>query len=731
LDDWMLRHAHGAVTAVIETDDLDLRALDDQRRDAVVESFATLCRALDFSLQIVVQVRRIPSNWAGSDDGRPGQGDSAHLLESAMRRHWREHLSQTPAFSRRVLLLATCPDGSARNLQQSADAVVECALRVGISARLLRGDALAGCFMHLHLPNRSADAATGWAEEPRHARIGHTLVSGYIMRRLPGSAVRPGWLAPLFAVPAECDVSIHMFPASMIESVSSLGRRLRGLSAQRLLDLDRGAVGDAWNDAAIDNAVALRDRLARNVSRPLHLAMCAVARGPDIAALQRARHDVRAAFAATLCQIESARFRQLDAFLTAAPLGRDRLLEQKLVESRSAATCLPWTQPHFDDGAGYRLGVLGDNGGPVRVDPFDSDRHGNANIAIIAASGHGKSFAIGTIILEALTRGTPAVVIDPEEEYRSLIAALGGDYLALAPGGGMSINVFELVGARRDPRDSPSDLTRAETTQIVVDLVQILCGGSLGEVDRAHVDLAARRAQDRAAAGGRYALLGDCLEELDAAAPPVAVVLRRVCSGPLGELFNRPTSIRLNATVAGISFRDLSSEFVAAATLIVAQWIWGLVRDQRRQRHVIFDEVGILGQHPPLRALLVQLARRCRKYGASLVVATQNAQDFLQTDEGMVVATNCAMVLLGGHRAAETARMERAFGLTEAQRRFLESAVRGEFMLIAGSRRARIRIRVPDLHRRLLAESVTVTRPDLSPSTSPGQSPTGAGPPPR
>ena len=59
-------------------------------------------------------------------------------------------------------------------------------------------------------------------------------------------------------------------------------------------------------------------------------------------------------------------------------------------------------------------------------------------------------------------------------------------------------------------------------------------------------------------------------------------------------------------------------------------------------------------------------------------VATQNAQDLLGTDEGSVVATNCAIVLLGGHRPAETARMEHAFGLTPAQRHFLETAARGE-----------------------------------------------------
>jgi hypothetical protein len=186
-------------------------------------------------------------------------------------------------------------------------------------------------------------------------------------------------------------------------------------------------------------------------------------------------------------------------------------------------------------------------------------------------------------------------------------------------------------------------------------------------------------------------------------------VVQRFCTGALGELFDRETSVRLDRGVCGISLRDTPPEHVAAATLILARWLWRLVRDDPRRRHILFDEVGALCVHPPLRALLVQLARRCRKYSASLVVATQNAQDLLGSDEGAVVATNCAVVLLGGHRAAETSRMEQAFGLTEDQRRFLETAARGEFLLIAGERRVAIRIDVPPEHREILTRRTTTT----------------------
>ena len=373
-------------------------------------------------------------------------------------------------------------------------------------------------------------------------------------------------------------------------------------------------------------------------------------------------------------------------------MGHDLLDAAKLVDTTALSTCLPWTSTTCDDAGGYALGSAVHTGTPVRIAPFDTTHHGNANIAVIAASGQGKSYAIGALVLEAAARGVGSVIIDPEGEYERVVRALGGDYATLAPGCATSLNMFDVGG----------DEQRADTAAAVVELVAVLCGGRLDEVERAHVDAAASDAIATAAREGRVPVLGDCFEALAETSPRPALVLRRFCGGPLGDLFNRPTSARLGAPVVGVSLRDLGTELVPAATLIVAEWLWSLVRRDRRERHIVFDEVGLLCAHPPLRTLLVQLARRCRKYGASLVVATQNAGDLLATPEGTVVATNPAVVLLGGHRGAETARMEAAFALTTAQRRFLESAGRGEFLLLAGSRRLPVRVEVSPLHHALL-----------------------------
>jgi hypothetical protein len=501
-------------------------------------------------------------------------------------------------------------------------------------------------------------------------------------------------------VQTECDIAVHLVPASLGEALGRLSRRLRDFSAHRMLEAERGALGDVHVDIGVDSASALRERLARNQGRPLHLSVIATVRGTTHETVHARSAALHLGFASSLIGVEITHFRHLAALMSTLPLGVDSLGAGKLVDSTAAASCVPWIEAGCADPGGYRLGAAIRSGLPVLVAPFDTSRHPNPNVAVFAASGHGKSFAIGTLVLEAAVAGVNSVIIDPEGEYRTLVGALGGRYLELAPGTDAAVNVFE--GAGDDPE---------EAIAAVVALVTVLCGDQLGDVERAVVDAAARAALQRAADEHRTPLLEDCLATLELEARPVAMVVHRFCTGGLGALFNRPTSLAVDSGVCAISLREMPPEHVAAATLIVARWLWELVRRDRRQRHIVFDEVGALCAHRPLRDLLVQLARRCRKYNASLVVATQNAQDLLGTDEGSVIATNCAVVLLGGHRAAETARMERAFGLTTAQRGFLESASRGEFLLIAGDRRVAMRIEVPELHRSILTGETTSSYP--------------------
>jgi hypothetical protein len=670
-----------ATVAALALEPLDLTALEPASQSTCVETMTRLLCSLELPLQFVVRRRRLTV----ADVPAVGAGRIAATLEAAARRHQAEMLAALPAFRSNVLAVMRRDDGDVAALHRQLAMASEMLRAAGLRPRAVsEGELALGDGVE---PTDGTAAVAG--ERLRWVAVAGGARCGLELERLPGRAVALGWAGAMLAAAAEFDAAIHLVPIDSSAAHRAVERRLRNLTADRLLEIDRGRIGDARVDVGLEAAGSLRDRLARNEVRPLRLSIAIAAHGSTEAEARHAAEVIRAAAAGAGLQLRHAHLRHATAMRSTLPRAEEAP-GGKLVDSAAAATCLPLTETVCDDPAGYRLGVTRRSGVPVVVDVFDSAQHSNANLAVFATSGHGKSFTIGALVLEATTRGVGSLIVDPEGEYERLMHAAGGQYLRLGSPGSGALNVFDAA---------PS---AAEAIPVAVDLVNVLCGSVLGEVERARVDAALHDAVLAASGAGTVPLLGDCVAALGRTAPRAATVLRRVCAGPLGAIFNRPSDIDLDSELCAISLRDLPHEFVPAATLLIAQWLWTRVRSQRRRRHIVLDEVGALCVHPPLRELLVQLARRCRKYGASLVVATQNVEDLLRSEEGSVVATNCATVLLGGHRAAEAAQMERAFGLTDSQRRFVEHAPRGEFLLLAGRRRCEIRIDVPDLHRSIL-----------------------------
>lgn len=274
-------------------------------------------------------------------------------------------------------------------------------------------------------------------------------------------------------------------------------------------------------------------------------------------------------------------------------------------------------------------------------------------------------------------------MIDPEAEYGDVCTAIGGQWVDLALGTDTSINVLDpalaAVGERDPLGDQVADL---------MDLLGTMCG-ALGEDDRVDLDLSLR---DLLAKPGHT--LADLRSDLErrGAAPRVARSLRRWTEGPLGKLFARPTNVALDADFVVFSLRDLKEEVLPVAYFLIAQWIWARVRSAPAPRRLLFDEVGLVFEYPLVRRFLVRLARRVRKYQGSLSLVTQNAGDLLSSDQGLVLATNPATLFLGAQRQAEAQRLQRAFGLTDSQCDFLATARRGDFLLLAGDRRHRVRV---------------------------------------
>src|SRR5262249_191293 len=123
---------------------------------------------------------------------------------------------------------------------------------------------------------------------------------------------------------------------------------------------------------------------------------------------------------------------QEGGFRSCLPQGRDRG-----VVTRHPDTSAPAAPPPFvpcslsmERGMLYRVSARPQE--PSIVDPFD-DRFDNYHLAVMAPTGSGKSCFVKLQALRSLLSGTDYLVVDPENEYRPLADAVGGQVIRLAP----------------------------------------------------------------------------------------------------------------------------------------------------------------------------------------------------------------------------------------------------------------------------------------------------------
>jgi type IV secretory pathway VirB4 component len=357
---------------------------------------------------------------------------------------------------------------------------------------------------------------------------------------------------------------------------------------------------------------------------------------------------------------------------------------------------------------GYNLG----SAGLVCWDRFACDNH---NAVVLGRSGAGKSYLVKLELLRSLYRGVEVHVVDPEDEYARLAAAVGGT--VLRPGAdGVRVNPFDLPvhthpgGRRTAPKDA---LVRRSL--FAHTLLAVLLGEPLNPPARAVLDRAVAAAYRRAGITAdprtwtRPApLLADLAAALAATGDPagteLAARLHPYTAGAFSGLFAGPATARPEGHLVVYSLRLLPDELKPAGTLLVLDAVWRVVSNpaDRRPRLVVVDEAWQLMRQPAGADFLYRMAKASRKLWAGLTAATQDAADVLASDLGKAVVANAATQILLRQAPQAVGEVARAFGLSDGERAFLLAADRGQGLLAAGNQRVAFQAAASPAEHRLI-----------------------------
>ena len=403
--------------------------------------------------------------------------------------------------------------------------------RAGLSVHPLRGRQLRMLLLASALGGTPAefdeDAPVEVEINRRDMRIGGTLVRSLHLGKWPRS-LAPGFLQGLMAAGAPMDLSVHVGPIPTEQAARTLEwQKVRFESAQSL-SFKRGRTMSPEAEIALEDITRLRDEVQRGRERLFHASLSVTLHAKDEAALKEMTQRAKAHFAATLGKLDNLALRQREGLLSTLPLALNAVAEWRSLDTSSIARLFPFSPPDMDTRSGTLYGIDMRACSPVVYDPWDGT-HLNANTAVLARSGSGKSFATKLGVLRGLTRGITAYVIDPEGEYADMARAAGGRVLSPGvPGQGM--NPFVI-----DKGDSEELLQRIGSLRR---LIEVMVGESLGAERRASLDhaLAGYYAQPRERTGFRD--FYQYLQEDEAGDAGLARLLRPFATGSLRHLLS-------------------------------------------------------------------------------------------------------------------------------------------------------------------------------------------------
>ncbi len=649
-------------------------------------AFAGALNALDFPLQLLV--RQHPPDLGGlrarlreaqPEDLPERTGRAAESLQGLLT----DLESRDGILDRRFY--AVCPADHLDDL---------CGLlaRAGLSVHPLRGRQLRMLVLASALGGSPAEMDEDGPIEievgRRDVRIGDRLTRSLHLGRWPRS-LAPGFLQGLMAAGAPMDISIHLGAIPAEQAARTLEWQKVRFESAHSLSLKRGRTMSPEAEIALEDVTRLRDEVQRGRERLFHASLSLRLHADDEASLKDMTQRASAHFGATLGKLDGLSHRQREGLVSALTLGMNAVGAWRTLDTSSVARLFPFSPPDMDTRSGTLYGIDLRACSPVVYDPFDGT-HLNANTAVLARSGSGKSFSTKLGVLRGLCHGVIAYVIDPEGEYADMARAAGGRVLSPGvPGQGM--NPFVI-----DAGDPEELLQRIGSLRR---LIEVMVGERLSAERRASLDhwLATYYARPRERTGFR-----DFYGFLEGEDRDLSLLLRPFATGSLRHLLSDGGDDLLGseALVTVFDLRLLEPELRPAAAMVCTETVWAAAAQNPRPRLLVVDEVWSIMQHPEGAAFMVSMAKRARKHRLGLQFITQDVQDLLSEDtsraitghSGRALLQNAAFKLLLQQDAAAIGTVCDAFDLPDELGRWLLSCPRGDGLLLARGNRIPIRI---------------------------------------
>ncbi|MDO8598723.1 MAG: ATP-binding protein [bacterium] len=533
---------------------------------------------------------------------------------------------------------------------------------------------------------------------PDFLQLGGTFVRTMFVINYP-RYINVGWFAPIVNMNRVLDVSMYFYPVKTAIILKQLKKKVGALEAQLMSDQEKGAPRDPIRETALRDIERLRDDLSQGTEKFFQYALYVTVYANSKEELEKVTDDVEQLFGNKLVFSKRVYYQAEQGFNSTLPLNNDELMIAFNMNSSPCASSFPFISSELTSNDGILYGINRHNNSLILFDRYSLQ---NANMVVFATSGAGKSYAVKLEVARSLMVGTDVIVIDPEMEYKHLSDAVGGTYINVSLGSDAKINPFDLPRPASGEEASAEDIIRSAVIT-AKGLLKLMIGPFTTEedaiIDRALLESYAKKditpSTDLTKLTEKdMPILQDLQQILEgmSGGNSLSERLKKFTEGTFSGLLNSPTNVAMSNQLVIFSVRDLEDELKPIAIYSIVNYIWNVVRSEKKRRMLVVDEAWWLMQREDSAKFIFALVKRCRKYFLGVTTITQDVNDFLTSPYGKAIVTNSAIQLLLKQSPAAIDLIQKTFLLTDGEKYLLLESGPGEGIFFAGAKHVAIKI---------------------------------------
>ncbi len=532
-------------------------------------------------------------------------------------------------------------------------------------------------------------------EEQNHIKFGEKVARSFFVFSYP-HYLTSGWFSSIINLDVQMNISFFIDPVDTGETLKRLRKKITEVQAQISENNERGIVRDPILETAYVDLEELRDKLQSAEERMFKFGLYITIYGNNEEDLSNIENSLRSIFESKVVYIKPALFQQKEGFISTSPYGIDKLDVNTRMNTEPLSSIFPFISSDLSSNEGILYGINMHNKSLVLFDRFTLE---NPNQVVFGTSGSGKSYLVKLQTIRTLMTGTDVIIIDPENEYKTLAEAVGGKFYNISLGSQNQINPLDIPKPDKD--ESPEDVIRTNIINLVA-LIKIMLGGLSGEED-ALVDQALRETyaakditpeSDPETWDKKVPLLSDFEQVLEAmeGTNSILVRLRKFTRGTYSDFFNKQSNVSTNNNLTVFGIRDLEDELRPMAMFIIMRFIWKTMTSKIKRRILVVDEAWWMMQSEEGASFLFGLVKRSRKYGMGVTTITQDVADFMRSEFGQPIVTNSALRFLLKQSSAVIGMVQETFNLTDEEKYILLEGEVGEGIFFAGKKHVAIKI---------------------------------------